>query len=216
MHVGARNFLIVKLDQDVLPHRFLKQVIAIAVGAVGPKNFFRFGEELDFVHPVKHGLVRRLVVTNSRWRRNGGRDVFHYIKMSILVESSGSRISSGSGGSPRIFSRATNVACVKKSAAVYCSMFGVTTSDDYRPVTWVGRYPVRVTTIIATLYVLGMFFTTIAQSAHWGLLPFAFQSRSFLHGPICQPCTCIFIQPASFFFLFNVIFFYWAGTEVEI
>src|SRR5256886_10247120 len=94
-------------------------------------------------------------------------------------------------------------------------MFGVTTADDYRPVTWVGRYPVRVTTIIAALYVLGMFVTTIAQSAHWDLMPFAFQSRSFLHGAIWQPFTCIFIQPASFFFLFNVIFFYWAGTEVE-
>jgi membrane associated rhomboid family serine protease len=27
-------------------------------------------------------------------------------------------------------------------------MFGVTTSDDYRPVTWMGRYPVDVTTIL--------------------------------------------------------------------
>ena len=77
MQVRARNFLLVQLDQDVLPHRFLKQVIALALGAVAPKNIFRLGEELDFVHPVKHGLVRRLVVTNSRWRRNGGRDVFH-------------------------------------------------------------------------------------------------------------------------------------------
>jgi hypothetical protein len=94
-------------------------------------------------------------------------------------------------------------------------MFGVTTSDDYRPVTWMGRYPVRVTTIISALYVLGMFLTTIAASAHLDLTTFAFQSRAFLHGAIWQPFTCIFIQTASFFFLFNVIFFYWAGTEVE-
>src|SRR5438128_519044 len=32
-------------------------------------------------------------------------------------------------------------------------MFGVTTSDDYRPVTWVGRYPVDVTTILVGLHV---------------------------------------------------------------
>src|SRR6267143_494742 len=96
-----------------------------------------------------------------------------------------------------------------------CFMFGVTTSDDYRPVTWMGRYPVRVTTIIAALYVLGMFLTTIAASAHLDVTAFAFQSRAFLHGSIWQPFTCIFIQTASFFFLFNVIFFYWAGTEVE-
>src|SRR5713101_1854685 len=94
-------------------------------------------------------------------------------------------------------------------------MFGVTTSDDYRPVTWMGRYPVRVTSIIAALYVLGMFATVIAQSAHWDLTPFAFQSRSFMHGWIWQPLTYILIQSASFFFLFNVVFFYWAGTEVE-
>src|SRR5205814_9699570 len=63
-------------------------------------------------------------------------------------------------------------------------MFGVTTSDDYQPVTWVGRYPVRVTSIITALYVVGMFATVIALSARWDITPFAFQSRSFLHGSI--------------------------------
>src|SRR5260370_14033737 len=118
--------------------------------------------------------------------------MFSINKMSILVESSGSRISSGSGGSPRIFSRATNVACVRKTAAVYCSMFGVTTADDYRPVTWVGRYLVRVTTIIAALYVLGMFFSTIAQTAHWDLMPLDFALHAFLHAAMLAPFTCIF------------------------
>src|SRR5437763_896742 len=32
-------------------------------------------------------------------------------------------------------------------------MFGVTTSDDYRPVTWMGRYPVDVTTILVGVHV---------------------------------------------------------------
>ena len=32
-------------------------------------------------------------------------------------------------------------------------MFGVTTSDDYRPVTWMGRYPVDVTTILVAVHV---------------------------------------------------------------
>ena len=32
-------------------------------------------------------------------------------------------------------------------------MFGVTTSDDYRPVAWMGRYPVDVTTILVGLHV---------------------------------------------------------------
>src|SRR5438309_11467388 len=60
-----------------------------------------------------------------------------------------------------------------------------------------------------------MLFASIAASAHWVLMAFAFQSRPFLLGAIWQPFTCIFIQPASFFFLFHVIFFYWGGTEVE-
>jgi membrane associated rhomboid family serine protease len=32
-------------------------------------------------------------------------------------------------------------------------MFGVTTSDDYRPVAWMGRYPVDVTTILVGVHV---------------------------------------------------------------
>lgn len=95
------------------------------------------------------------------------------------------------------------------------SMFGVTTSDDYRPVTWMGRYPVRVTTIIAALYVVGMFATTIVASLQRDMSPFIFQSHLFLHGAIWQPFTCVLIQNASFFFLFNLFFFYWSGTEVE-
>jgi hypothetical protein len=94
-------------------------------------------------------------------------------------------------------------------------MFGVTTSDDYRPVTWMGRYPVRITSIVAALFVLGMFATAIATSANWSLAPFIFTVPAFLHGSIWQPLTCVLIQGPDFFFLFNVFFFYWAGTEVE-
>src|SRR3954451_5612320 len=36
----------------------------------------------------------------------------------------------------------------EQCAALIESMFGVTTSDDYRPVTWMGRYPVDVTTLL--------------------------------------------------------------------
>src|SRR5437762_13867157 len=33
-------------------------------------------------------------------------------------------------------------------------MFGVTTSDDYRPVAWMGRYPVDVTTMLVGVHVV--------------------------------------------------------------
>jgi hypothetical protein len=78
-----------------------------------------------------------------------------------------------------------------------------------------GRYPVRVTTIIAALFVLGMFATTILASLQRDMSPFMFQSRLFLHGAVWQPLTSVLIQNASFFFLFNLFFFYWSGTEVE-
>ena len=35
-------------------------------------------------------------------------------------------------------------------------MFGVTTSDDYQPVAWMGRYPVHVTTLLVMVHVVCM------------------------------------------------------------
>jgi hypothetical protein len=94
-------------------------------------------------------------------------------------------------------------------------MFGVTTSDDYRPVAWIGRYPLRVTSIICGLFVLGMFVTVILQTADWDYTVLAFQSRAFLHGRFWQPLTALLLQNANFFFLFSVLFFYWSGNQVE-
>src|SRR6266513_4027235 len=39
-------------------------------------------------------------------------------------------------------------------AALIENMFGVTTSDDYRPVAWMGRYPVDVTTMLVGVHVV--------------------------------------------------------------
>src|SRR5438034_10575892 len=46
-------------------------------------------------------------------------------------------------------------------AALIESMFGVTTSDDYRPVAWMGRYPVDVTTMLVGLHVAAAVFAAI-------------------------------------------------------
>jgi hypothetical protein len=94
-------------------------------------------------------------------------------------------------------------------------MFGVTTSDDNRPVTWIGRYPVRVITIIVAVYVLGMFGTVMLSTARISTLPFAFMVPSFLHGAIWQPLTCTLLQGPSFFFLISMLFMHWSGAEVE-
>jgi rhomboid family protein len=94
-------------------------------------------------------------------------------------------------------------------------MFGVTTSDDYRPVTWIGRYPVRIITIVVAIYVLGMFGTVILSTAHVSLTPFAFNAQSFVHDAFWQPLTCTLIQSPSFFFLISMLFLHWSGAEVE-
>ena len=73
----ARNFFLVQFNQDVLLHRFLKQVFVFAIGPVTPKNVFRLGENLHLVDPIEHGLVRRFAVANSGLQRNGRRDVLH-------------------------------------------------------------------------------------------------------------------------------------------
>jgi hypothetical protein len=94
-------------------------------------------------------------------------------------------------------------------------MFGVTTSDDSRPVTWIGRYPVRVITIVVAVYVLGMFGTVILSTARFSLRPFAFNAQDFVHGSVWQPLTCTLIQSPSFFFLISMLFLHWSGAEVE-
>ena len=42
-------------------------------------------------------------------------------------------------------------------------MFGVTTSDDYRPVTWMGRYPVDVTTMLVGVHVAAAILAAILR-----------------------------------------------------
>src|SRR5213082_16077 len=42
----------------------------------------------------------------------------------------------------------------RQGAAFIENMFGVTTSDDYRPVAWMGRYPLDVTTLLVGLHVV--------------------------------------------------------------
>ena len=47
-------------------------------------------------------------------------------------------------------------------------MFGVTTSDDYRPVAWMGRFPVDVTTILVGVHVALAIVTCLLIAAGGG------------------------------------------------
>ena len=101
-----------------------------------------------------------------------------------------------------------------------CNMFGVTTSDDYRPVTWMGRYPVDVTTIlvgthVATL-VVGCLLMALGGGAFFGWL--AYDSTAVAHGYAWhQLFTYAFVHPPSslFWFAIEMYMLFMFGREVE-
>jgi len=101
------------------------------------------------------------------------------------------------------------------------SMFGVTTSDDYRPVTWMGRYPVDVTTILVGVHVVCAILTAlIVGFVHNGILNYAmFDSAQVWHGQIWRLVTYAFIHPPSgyalLWFAIEMYMLFFFGREVE-
>lgn len=87
--------------------------------------------------------------------------------------------------------------------------------NDFGPITWFRRIPIYVTTIIAALLVAGMFATTILMTAEVDVRVFAFWAPTFLQGAVWQLATYPLLGRPDFFFLFGVLFFYFAGIEVE-
>src|SRR5207249_9297556 len=81
----TRNFLLVQFDQNILFERFSDQELVFALRAIAPENIFRFCEGGEFVHPVEHGWIGWLCITDPIWRENCGRDILHEAKMSILT-----------------------------------------------------------------------------------------------------------------------------------
>jgi len=100
-------------------------------------------------------------------------------------------------------------------------MFGVTTSDDYRPVTWMGRYPVDVTTILVGVHVACAILTAfIFAIAHGGVLNYAmFDSAQVWHGQIWRLVTYALIHPPSgyalLWFAIEMYMLFFFGREVE-
>jgi membrane associated rhomboid family serine protease len=101
------------------------------------------------------------------------------------------------------------------------SMFGVTTSDDYRPVTWMGRYPVDVTTILVGIHVVCAILTAlIVGFVHNGVLNYAMlDSAQVWHGQIWRLATYAFIHPPSGYalllFAIEMYMLFFFGREVE-
>src|SRR6476659_8087341 len=100
-------------------------------------------------------------------------------------------------------------------------MFGVTTSDDYKPVTWVGRYPVHVSTLLVAVHSLIMVITCF--------LMMAFGTNAFLHlfvfdsaqvlgmGRVWQIATYAFVHAPSglLWFAVEMYMLFIFGREVE-
>jgi membrane associated rhomboid family serine protease len=101
-------------------------------------------------------------------------------------------------------------------------MFGVTTSDDYRPVAWMGRYPVDVTTLLVGVHVscaiLTAFLFAIGSA---GVLNYAMfdSAQIWMHAQIWRLVTYAFIHPptgyALLWFAIEMYMLYFFGREVE-
>lgn len=97
-------------------------------------------------------------------------------------------------------------------------MFGVTTSDDYQPVTWVGRYPVDVTTLLVGIHSIAAVIACFLTAAGGGLLShLIFDSAFVLRGEIWQLFTYAFVHPPSglLWFAIEMYMLYMFGREVE-
>src|SRR3984893_5264530 len=100
------------------------------------------------------------------------------------------------------------------------SMFGVTTSDDYRPVAWMGRYPVDVTTMLVGLHVAAAVFAAILVAFGAGsvLAWMQFDSAAVWYsGQVWRLFTYGFVHAPSalLWFAIEMYLLFVFGREVE-
>src|SRR4026209_2490897 len=107
----------------------------------------------------------------------------------------------------------------EQSAALIESMFGVTISDDYRPVAWMGRYPVDVTTMLVGLHVAAGILTAISVmiGAHSFLAYLQFDSAAVWAGQVWRLFTYAFVHSPSalLWFAIEMYMLFVFGREVE-
>src|SRR6266480_59410 len=98
-------------------------------------------------------------------------------------------------------------------------MFGVTTSDDYRPVAWMGRYPVDVTTMLVGLHVAAAILTAILVAIGGGsiLAYLQFDSAAVWSGQVWRLFTYAFVHAPSglLWFAIEMYLLFVFGREVE-
>ena len=98
-------------------------------------------------------------------------------------------------------------------------MFGVTTSDDYRPVAWMGRYPVDVTTMLVGLHVAAAILAAILVAIGAGsiLAYLQFDSAAVWSGQLWRLFTYAFVHAPSglLWFAIEMYMLFAFGREVE-
>src|SRR5215475_15832257 len=99
-------------------------------------------------------------------------------------------------------------------------MFGVTTSDDYRPVAWMGRYPVDVTTMLVGVHVAMAILAAILVAFGAGsiLLWLQFDSAAIWStGQVWRLFTYAFVHAPSglLWFAIEMYLLFVFGREVE-
>ena len=98
-------------------------------------------------------------------------------------------------------------------------MFGVTTSDDYRPVAWMGRYPVDVTTMLVGLHIALAVIGCVLFAAGTSVLSYLqFDSTAvFYQGQVWRIVTYAFVHPPAglLWFAVEMYMLFVFGREVE-
>ena len=101
-------------------------------------------------------------------------------------------------------------------------MFGVTTSDDYRPVAWMGRYPVDVTTMLVGVHIVCAILTALVFAVgHSGMVNYLmFDSAEIWSGAqVWRLITYAFIHPPTgsglLWFAVEMYMLFVFGREVE-
>jgi membrane associated rhomboid family serine protease len=97
-------------------------------------------------------------------------------------------------------------------------------SEDYHPITWVGRFPIYATTLLVLLHVTAMVGVAVAMAltgardaaeSPW-IAPFIYSSVDVLrHFSLWQLVTCAFVNVPSLWFVVEMWMLYTFGREVE-
>lgn len=99
-------------------------------------------------------------------------------------------------------------------------MFGVTTSDDYRPVAWMGRYPVDVTTMLVGVHIVFAVLTSLLFAiGHSGLVNYLVFDSAVIWstGQVWRFFTYALVHSPStlFWFAVEMYMLFVFGREVE-